>query len=276
MQANLSISINRQHPVRVLVVVCVALFGLLILISSVVRGRGSQGMKEVKLSVEDPRPVAKAIEILEAKYGWVITYEDPRYIHDSEVTDVTLKVRKDLDKYKPGEAPKVLIPKGGKLEFSYDETFNTNLPGDPRLVVQKLLDAQAARSYGGKFRLENIGKVMHVIPVAIKNSDGVVTPQGSVLDTIISLPAGERTVEQKLESICAAVSRATKIPVELGAYPTNMFHQRRDQHGAVSQRARDILVNTFESMGNGIKLSWQLFYSASLKTYLLNVHLVSN
>ena len=33
---------------------------------------------------------------------------------------MTLKVRKDLDKYKPGEALKVIVPKGGALEFTYD------------------------------------------------------------------------------------------------------------------------------------------------------------
>ncbi len=274
MQANQSSAINRQGTARALTL-CFALAGLFILVSSAVRGRDSQEVSEIKLSVEDPRPVAKAIEMLEAKYGWVITYEDPRYAHDSEVTDVTLKVRKDLDKYRPGEAPKVLIPRGGTLEFTYDVAPSTNLPTNPAMVVQKLLDAQAARDNGGRFRLESRGQIMHVIPTAIKNSEGRLVPQGSVLDTIISLPAEGRTVYQKVESICAAISQATRIPVGLGAYPTNLFHQRRDQQGAANQKASDVLVDTFESIGSGTKLSWQLFYSASLKIYLLNIHLVS-
>ncbi|MGH7806783.1 MAG: hypothetical protein ACRENT_01685 [Thermodesulfobacteriota bacterium] len=274
MQANQSPFINRQRKAHTLIV-CFALTGLFILISLVVRGRGSQVAVQVKLSAEDPRPVAKAIEMLEAKYGWVITYEDPRYVHNSEIVDVALKVRRDLDKYKPGEVPPVFIPKGGVLEFTYEVASNTELPADPAMVVQKLLSAQAASSNGGRFRLESRGKIMHVIPTAIKNREGNLTPQGSVLDTIISLPAEERTVYQKLESICAAITRATKIPFVLGTIPDNWFSRERDQQGAMSQKARDVLVNTFEKMDYGTNLSWQLFYGPGTKRYVLNIHLVS-
>jgi hypothetical protein len=274
MQANQSISINRQRITRVLVLGFV-LTGLFILVSFAVRGRGSQGVRAVKLSIEDPRPVCKAIEMLEEKYGWAITYEDPRYIHDSEITDSNLKIRKDLNNYKSGETTKVLVPRGGALEFTYDVASDTNLPVVPAMVVQKLLDAQDARGNGGKFRLETNGQIMHVIPTAIKNSAGELVHQESALDTIISLPSGERTVLQKLESICAAISRVINIPVVLGTVPDQWFRQRRDQEGATNQRARDILVNTFETMGYGSDLSWWLYYSPTFKKYLLHIHFVS-
>jgi hypothetical protein len=273
MQANRSASINRQRMSRMLVV-CFASIGLFTLVISAARGRNSQGASEIKLTVEDPRPVAKAIETLEGEYGWVITYEDPRYVHDSEVADVTLKVRRDLDQFKPGEAPKVFAPAGGLLEFTYDVAPNTNLPPDPARVVRKLLDAQAANSSGGRFRLESGANIMHVIPTSIKNSVGVLVPQGSVLDTIISLPAEERSVYEKIESICAAISRASNIPVELGRIPDNWFRRERDQQGANGQRARDILVNTFEKMDHETNLSWQLFYGPGRKRYSLNIQMV--
>ncbi|MGH6864402.1 MAG: hypothetical protein ACRECN_09105, partial [Methylocella sp.] len=41
------------------------------------------------ITVQDPRPVAKAIQELENRYGWQITYEDPPYIHYSVLADVT-------------------------------------------------------------------------------------------------------------------------------------------------------------------------------------------
>ncbi len=273
MQANQSNSFNRQSITRVLVV-CFILTGLSILVGFAARDRDSQGTREIKLSVEDPRPVLKAIETLERKYGWVVTYEDPRYVHDSEIDDVTLKVRKDLDKYKPGEAPKVLVPRLGALEITYDVASDTKLPTLPAMVVQKLLDAQAARGNGGRFRLETRGQIMHVIPTAIKNSAGALVPQESALDRIISLPSGERTVFQKLESVCAAISRSINIPVELGTVPEHSFRQRRDLQGATSQRARDILIDTFEKMGYGTDLSWWLAYSPTYKKYLLHIHFV--
>jgi len=274
MQANQSISINHQSRTRVLVA-CFVLTGLFILVSFAARGRDSQGVSEIKLSVEDARPVVKAIETLESKYGWVITYEDPRYVYDSDIADAKLEIRKNLDNYKSGETTKVLVPRGGALEFTYDVISDTNLPAVPATVVQKLLDAQAARDNGGRFRLETNGQVMHVIPTAIKNSYGELVQQESALDTIISLPSGERTVLQKLESICAAISRKINIPVEMGSVPEHWFHQHRDQKGATNQRARDILINTFETMGYGTDLSWWLYYSPTFKKYLLHIHFIS-
>jgi hypothetical protein len=276
MQANLSLSINRQRVTHMFVV-CFGLAGLLILVIFAARARGSQGMSQIKLSVDDPRPVAKAIEMLEEKYGWVITYEDPRYVHESEIADVALKVRRDLDKYKPGEVPPVLVPKGGALEFTSDVVPGTNLPAYPARVVQQLLDAQAARDNGGRFRLETSGQIMHVIPTMIKNSEGSLVPQESVLDAIIFLPAEERTGEEKLESVCAAIGRATNIPVVIGTIPTNWFFRHIDQQGAVREKARDVLVNMFETMtrDSETKLSWRLFYGPGTKRYALNIHMVS-
>ncbi len=41
------------------------------------------------ITVRDPRPVAETIQELEKRHVWRITYEDPPYIHYSEITDVT-------------------------------------------------------------------------------------------------------------------------------------------------------------------------------------------
>jgi hypothetical protein len=275
MQGNKTPSIDRQRKNSLLAALCLAMIGFFILMGFVARGRGPQGVREMKLSVEDPRPVRQAILKLEEKYGWVITYEDPRYIHDSEVADITLKVRRDLDMYKPGEAPKVFGPRWGTLEFTYDVMSDTNLPADPAMVVQKLLDAQAARDNGGRFRLETSGRIMHVIPTAIKNSAGNLVHQESVLDTIISLPAGERTVLQKLYSICAAISRGANRSVLPGTIPSGLFQHYQDHQGASRQRARDVLVKTFETMDNDMKLSWRLLYDPTDKGYFLNIHFVS-
>jgi hypothetical protein len=256
--------------------ICFALAGLTASMILAVRGRDSQEAGQTKLSVKGARPVAEAIEMLEKKYGWVITYEDPRYAHESDLVDAALEVRRDLDKYKPGKVPPVFIPKGGTLEFTYDVASNTNLPANPVTVVQKLLNAQALKDNGGRFRLEGGGKIIHVIPTAVKNKEGKLAPQESVLDTIISLPAKERTVYEKLERVCEAISQATKVPVYFGTISENWFRREKDQQGAEKQKARDVLVNTFEKMYYGTNLSWRLLYSPAIeKKYFLNIHLVS-
>jgi len=79
-----------------------------------------------------------------------------------------------------------------------------------------------------------------------------------------------------MNSICSAVTQTIKIPMWVGGVPTNVLLQHRDSRGATRQRARDILVQLLESLGNGAKWSWQLFYdpSAGLEIYMLNIHQV--
>ena len=48
-----------------------------------------QDQPPVKLSVNDPRPVAEAVKQLQEKYGWIITYEDPRLSNESDLLDET-------------------------------------------------------------------------------------------------------------------------------------------------------------------------------------------
>ena len=83
-----------------------------------VAGSAMHKRNKDQLSVNDPRPVALAAETLEKKYGWIVTYEDPPYAYDGDLVDVTEKVRKDLDKFKPGEAPRVFIPTKRRETFS--------------------------------------------------------------------------------------------------------------------------------------------------------------
>ncbi len=155
---------------------------------------GSQGDEQtIKLSVGNPRPVAAAVLLLEENCGCVITYEDPRYAHSSEMNDVTETVRKDLDKYKPGEAPRVIVPMGGPLAVDYEALPGTKVPINTRATIEKLLSSHANAGGPGRFRLEQQGETFHVIPTAFKNSFGDMTPQESPLDTVISFPAQERS-----------------------------------------------------------------------------------
>ena len=61
-----------------------------------------------RISVDDPRSLASAVEALERRHGWIITYEDPPYEFAADVIDVSRIARKDLDPSKP----RVLVPRG--------------------------------------------------------------------------------------------------------------------------------------------------------------------
>src|SRR3954452_7623341 len=68
-----------------------------------------------QLSVTDPRPVAKAMEGLSDRHGVAITYEDPSYEFEGDLIDVASQVSRSP--LKPGQ--KLLIPRGGPIEFTY-------------------------------------------------------------------------------------------------------------------------------------------------------------
>src|SRR5262245_60382762 len=102
---------NHRHQNYLLFLLCSATIAVVI-VTVLTAGSGMHSMHEPnkdQISVNDQRPVALAAETLEKKYGWIITYEDPPY-NESELVDVTDKVRRDLDKFKPGQAPRVFIP----------------------------------------------------------------------------------------------------------------------------------------------------------------------
>jgi hypothetical protein len=73
------------------------LAGAIIFVAGLVLGggwaRGLQVGQPLTIEVIDARPLAEAIRVLEERHGWIVTYEDARYEHESDIEDVTLTVR---------------------------------------------------------------------------------------------------------------------------------------------------------------------------------------
>jgi len=88
--------------------------------------------------------VAKVIEELISRYGYFITYEDPRLVYEGDFRDVTMSVRKDLDKYPPGQAPKVLVPQRNRLVL-------TTLPTSS-LIDAPTVASLLAQNGGGRWQ----------------------------------------------------------------------------------------------------------------------------
>jgi hypothetical protein len=124
----------------------------------------------IKLGVDDPRPVAKAVEELVSRYGYVITYEDPRHAYEGDIQDVTTKVRKDLEQYPP--APKVIVPLGGTLTLTIPSSSSIS-PQAVASVLEQLMRVQSTRGEGGHFRVVQSGDVFHVLPTEVRDRSGI-------------------------------------------------------------------------------------------------------
>jgi hypothetical protein len=225
-----------------------------------------------KLSVDDGRPLAEAILLLESKFGSVITYEDPAYVYSGDISDVTESVRRDLDKFEPGKAPRVLVPKGGKFDFVV--IHHANGTGDEGRTLEKLVSDYGLVARSSRFRIERARDAFHVIPVLVRNAAGRLTPQAPVLDARITFSTKERTGFQEIQDFCAEVSRVTRKQVVMGNVP-NRFAGYKDNYGIpTTTNARVALAQILKRLESGRRLSWRLLYDPGMKIFVLNIHSV--
>lgn len=259
---------------KMLLVKLVALAGILASASAKYSCAGeTDPPASLEISVDTSRPIAAALDLLEQRHGVAITYEEPRYVHESDLADVTEEVRRDSGGNHEGTRPRVLVPRAGRLHVSYLMRNKTSKLDDIAAVIRLLLEAHAEQRLPGAFRMERTGSLFHVVPIAVKGEDGSLVEAGSVLDAKIDFAKEERTGLETLEAICAAVRKVTGEDVTLGMAPLNLLIDRRVSVGASDETARAVLVRVLA----GIKpnMSWRLFYSpSSLKCHLLNLYVV--
>ena len=201
------------------------------------------------LTVQGGRPVDKAIQELEKRYGWQITYEDPPYIHYSDITDVSDNDWPGVPVQSPsqlqlaresGAHHRTLVPKGASLTFT-------------------LPSAGAG--------------LLHVVPRKARGLSGNLELVKPVLDTLITIEPRARTSYELLEEVLKKISVATNANVVIGVGSENMLDNTKTSIGGSGKTARSILEQWI--LEDGSSLSWRLFYGPSMKWYVLNVSQVS-
>ena len=202
---------------------------------------GQPRAEPFEVAVDDPRPLARAIDAIEQRFGWTVTYEDPPYENASEIEDVTERVRRDGKSH-----PRVLVPRGGAFHFSY--AFNPESSSDPDELLGALLSRYEASGNPGFYRVFQEDAAFHVVPRMIVDVRGVVAEVHSVLDAKISLQPGEKNLAEVVAATAAATTAA-------GA----------DAIGA-SNAAADI-------SSSRRPISWRLLYDPGMRKYVLNLHI---
>src|ERR1700693_1534263 len=152
----------------------------------------SHAQKPETASVLGPRPVRDVVLQWEKQYGWVITYEDPRFEYGSDLEDVTEKVRRDLKPGGPIDPSKRIIgAHEQQLSVSYNPPKTPNDPAARLEAVNQLVDA-FAKIAGNTFTVRQSDTRIHLLPGLVRDASGQLQPSRPILETVISVPAQDR------------------------------------------------------------------------------------
>ena len=218
---------------------------------------------------DNPRPVMQAALQLMAKYGYVITYEEPIDLYSKDTKDVT-RERRDFRSFAPGRAPKVLSPVGGSIQLTLpDGTDKGAVDGALQQLVQSWVDSNQG---GAHFRVEEENDMFHIVPTEIRGHDGNWKEVQSILSTPISLPAESRTEHDLFRAICTSLREKVGVKVVLalnGGFVVGPPDSRQYVLGAQDEPADRVLLHAFNLMGE--KMTWILTYEPTGHVYFLNL-----
>lgn len=236
-----------------------AAFIVLLMASSSLAKAQPLGERETALiTVHGARPLADALGIFEDRYGFVVTYEDPRYEHEAHL------VRK----------PRLVVPAGGSFAVEYPVPRPDDPPSVIGEILTKIVDAYNTSGLPGRFEVAHTGKAFHVTPQAVLGRQGQILPQRSVLEAPVSMPGEKgRSLHRALLGLCAALSGRIGYRVDVGVVPNNLVTQTLAEQAYEEQPARELLLTLLALTGGD--LSWRLQYDPGGKRYVLNIRIVN-
>ena len=234
----------------------------------------------VIISVTGARPLDQAAEQFEARYGIPVSYEDATYVYKGDLVD---KTHPDYAKSHP-DGPRALFPKGGTLVLRGDPNLPFYVaPGNAAMpLLKSLLDAHVKAGIPGEFKVIPNGDGLDIVPVAVKDVAGILSPDQSPLETKISLPELKRTGDETLNEICKAILASSGKKVGVGSSPfmgVQSIPPYSVTIGARNEPARSVLQRSLpilkyydsRTMGHIPKMAWSLLYDPGQKIYALNV-----
>ncbi len=237
--------------------------------SAVESDSAAQQVRQEVLQIEDFRPIARAVYELRLRHGLVITYEDPIYIHESEVLDVTEDFPEAKRLFEKAQGPRLIAPGRGRLDLTYSVT--QGVPRDPAALLQDLLADHAGEGNPGRFRLLEKSHAFHVIPVSALDEDGKLTVQQPLMDHRISLVRGEQSADQALRDFTAALEDVAGTEIMIGIRPARLEADTVEVW-ADDEPARDVLWRVLNSGSD--TYTWGLYYDPTDRSWMLNVSLV--
>lgn len=158
------------------------------------------------LIVDAPRPVDSAAVTLAQEFGIGLSVEDPPYIFQGDVKEVTSEVSRV-----PNPPRRVYIPKGGRLEVHFDLNAS-GLPLDlPGLLRDIVATANAQLPFA--YRIDADGTRFTLVPTQSRDALGQVTQITPLMDRRVTIPAGTRSIAATAALMADALSAQTGLRV---------------------------------------------------------------
>jgi hypothetical protein len=214
------------------------------------------------------RPVSSVVDQIRKQTRTSITYEDPRYINQSDIEDVTDAASKASDTEKK-YGPRILVPKDHSITFVY-ALSDMKTPGSAKAVIERLV-REYALGGGPAFAVTQDGNRLHVVPNQVLDASGVLAHQNSVLEAIITVSPARRDGGQLLQAICDAVRSKTGTEIEIGpSAPSNYLARFETKDGITNMPAAKAIANLLDAASSKAIFDWDLYYDPADRSYMLN------
>jgi hypothetical protein len=216
----------------------------------------------VHINADGPRPLLRALDALQEKYGWGVDYEDPGYSANLNLSG------------NPPLSPQRRHPNNGAvksegLTVEFNSSPASGRPPDEDSVLKMIVDAYNRSETPGRFELrrERDGR-FEVVGVAVLEPSGQVVSQQPILDLSITIAARSRSANETVTLICQKLSQKSRVQVSAG--DISKIHVRGTiKVGGTNLSARKLLSRMLTATGDNSH--WRLLYDASIKSYELDL-----
>ena len=222
------------------------------------------------LSVDSGRPLDEAVAQLQARYGWLITYQDPPYEHPDD-----MEPSKDAGPKAPRNG--FIAPRHRRISVTYPEP-RTGTDEERRKIIDGVVESFSAAG-AGHFRVYHQWIFSHVVPTSVKRVSGAVESVTSLCDSTVTMSPAKRSIGDSVTEILSQVSQQMGRPAIIAMVDPNFILGRQYLTEAQNENACDALTLVFEDV-NGVRnalgfssshVAWAMRYDIATKTYYFNV-----
>jgi hypothetical protein len=102
---------------------------------------------------------------------------------------------------------------------------------------------------------------LHVKPSEVSDSNGTCVRQGSIMDTLISVPAGQRDGGDLLQAICDDIQKETGYKVGIGpSVPGHYLARYKTSQGIPKETARAAIADLLDQASVTGIFDWDWYY----------------